>query len=88
MLIGNVPRKKALLCPGCRKLVSATEPTCPFCGLPSPGSKWKNNFFTRGFSSDERLVNTIIAVNAVMYLLSLLLSGRGLNLSANPMSFL
>jgi len=88
MLNGNVPRKNALLCPGCRKLVSADERKCPYCGLPAPGSRWRNNFLTRGFSSDKRLINTIIAVNAVMYLLSLLMSSSGLNLSANPMNFL
>jgi len=88
MVNGNDSRNSALLCPGCRKLVSADELTCPYCGLKAPGSRWKNNFFTRGFNSDERLINTIIAVNAVMFLLSLLMSNRGLNLSGNPMSFL
>ena len=88
MVNGNDSRKSALLCPGCRKLISADEPKCPYCGLPTPGSRWKNSFLTRGFSSDERLINTIIAANVAMYLLSLLMSGRGLNLSANPMSFL
>ena len=85
---GSPPRKNALLCPGCRKLVSSDERKCPYCGLPAPGSRWRNNFLTRGFSSDKRLINTIIAVNAVMYLLSLLMSSSGLNLSANPMNFL
>ncbi len=85
---GNTPRKSGLLCPGCRKLVSADEPNCPHCGLPAPGSRWKNTVLTRGFSSGERLIRTIIAVNGVMYLLSLLMSGRGLQLSANPMHFL
>jgi len=88
MVNGNRSRKRALLCPGCRKLVSADEPRCPHCGLPAPGSRWKNTVFTRGFSSGEQLINTIIAVNAVMYLLSLLMSNSGLNLSGNPMSFL
>lgn len=88
MVNGNRSRKLALLCPGCRKLISADEPKCPHCGLPAPGSLWKNTVFTRGFSSGEQLINTIIAVNAVMYLLSLLMSNRGLNLSGNPMSFL
>jgi rhomboid protease GluP len=84
----NDSRKSALLCPGCRKLVSADETRCPYCGLPTPGSRWKNNFLTRGFSTDQRLIHTIIVVNAVMYLLSLLISSHGLNLSANPMRFL
>lgn len=85
---GTHPRKSALLCPGCRKLISVDEPKCPHCGLTKPGSRWKNTVFTRWFSSGERLIHTIIAVNAVMFLLSLLLSGRGLQLSGNPMHFL
>ena len=44
--------------------------------------------FTRGFSNGERLIHTIIAVNAGMYLLSLLMSSRESHLSANPMQFL
>ena len=88
MLNGHTSRKSALLCPGCRKLVSADESKCPYCGLPTPGSRWKNTVLTRGFSSEERLIHTIIAVNAVMYLLSLLISSRGLHLSGNPMKLL
>lgn len=84
----NDSRKSALLCPGCRKLVSADERKCPYCGMPTPGSRWKNNFLTRGFGSDDQLINTIIAVNTVMYLLSLLMSNRGLNLSTNPLQVL
>lgn len=80
--------KSALLCPGCRKLVSADEHKCPYCGLPKPGSRWKNTVLTRGFSGEERLIHTLIAVNAVMYLLSLLMSSRGFHLSGNPMNFL
>ena len=30
--------KKSMLCPGCRRLISSDEPTCPFCGLANPGS--------------------------------------------------
>ncbi len=86
---GTATGKSALLCPECRKLVSADEPKCPYCGLLKPGSRWKNTFITRGFSSGEQLINTLIAVNAVMYLISLLMSSRGLfHLSGNPMKLL
>ncbi|BBO67390.1 rhomboid family intramembrane serine protease [Desulfosarcina alkanivorans] len=88
MVDGRSSRKKALLCPGCRRLVSADETTCPFCGLPKPGSRWKNTVFTRVFDSGDRLVNAIIAANAVMFVLSLLISSRGFQLSGNPMTFL
>lgn len=49
---------------------------------------WGNTVLTREFRRGERLVHTIIAVNAVMYLLSLLLSSRGFHLSGNPMKLL
>lgn len=88
MVKGNDSRKKALLCPGCRKLVSIDESKCPYCGLSAPGSKWKTSIIFYGLTRDGRLINTIIAVNVVMYLLSLLLSNRELNFSANPMTVL
>lgn len=81
-------QKKALLCPRCRKLVSADEARCPHCGLSTPGAWWKNTFFARGFDDGERLVNTIIAANVIMYLLSLLSGSSGLHLSLNPMTLL
>lgn len=80
----NPSRRNALLCPGCRKLVSADEPKCPYCGLSTPGSRWKNNILAKGINGGERLIYTIIAVNVVMYLFSLLLSSRGLHLTGNP----
>lgn len=83
-----LPRKNARLCPGCRKLVSMDEAKCPYCGLTRPGSPWKQAVLNLGFNSGERLVMTLIAVNAVMFLLSLIVSGRGMHLSANPMTFL
>lgn len=84
----DTPRRRALLCPGCRRLVSADEPRCPHCGLSAPGARWKHTFLARGFTGSQQLINTIIGVNGVMYLLSLLLSSRGLHLTANPMTFL
>lgn len=84
----NTHRINSRLCPSCRKLVSIDEAKCPHCGLAKPGSRWKHSVLTRGFSSGERLLHTLILVNVVMYLCSLLMSGRGLHLSANPMTFL
>lgn len=81
-------RKRALLCPACRKLVSADESRCPYCGLSAPGARWKHTFLTLGFSSSQQVINAIIGVNALMYLLSLVLSSRGLRLTANPLTFL
>lgn len=43
---------------------------------------------TRIFSNADLLIHAIIAVNGVMYLLSLMLSARGIGLTANPLTFL
>lgn len=48
----------------------------------------RHTLVTRLFSSSERLVQTIITVNAIMYMLCLLMSHRGFHLSGNPMTFL
>ena len=80
--------RRSRLCPNCRKLISSDEPVCPYCGLSRPGSFW-NRGISRWFS---RLpldpAAAIVAVNAVFYLISILLDPRALGLSANPMTFL
>ena len=45
----NRSSRNSILCPSCRKLISEDEPICPFCGLQTPGSRWKNNPLTRGW---------------------------------------
>ncbi|HSO20132.1 MAG TPA: rhomboid family intramembrane serine protease [Desulfosarcina sp.] len=84
----NASPRRPLLCPGCRKLVSADESRCPHCGLRAPGARWRHIGGLRIFGSADRLIHAIIAVNAVMYLLSLALSSHGPGLTANPLTFL
>lgn len=88
MLERPTSRNNALLCPRCRRLISADEPRCPHCGLSKPAVWWKRTILTRIFDGGESLVLTIIAANVVMYLLSLLTSSSGPRLSANPMNLL
>jgi len=82
------PRHKALLCPGCRKLVSADERQCPHCGLSKPGSRWRHAGTARLLGDGHRLLQAITIVSAAMYLLTLFMGSRGLRLSANPMGLL
>ncbi len=80
----NEPRR-SILCPNCRKLISSDEPRCPHCGARRPGSALKNNPWTRAFSNTQNLVKIVIGLNVVMYLISMLLSPSGIQLSlANP----
>lgn len=80
--------KRAVLCPNCGKLISSSETTCPHCGLSSPTSKWKNNPWTKGISDEGMLIRTIIAINAAIYILSLVLYPQGMSMSMNPLTML
>lgn len=80
--------KRAVLCPNCGKLISSSETTCPHCGLSSPTSKWKNNAWTKGISDEGMLIRTIIAINAAIYILSLVLYPQGMSMSMNPLTML
>jgi rhomboid protease GluP len=80
--------KRAVLCPNCGKLISSSEPTCPYCGLSNPTSKWKNNPWTKSISDEGMLIRTIIAINIVIYVLSLVLYPRGMGMSMNPLTML
>ena len=81
-------KKNSLLCPNCRKLISRDEPQCPYCGLPNPGSWWKNNIWTRGFKQPDQLIKAIIYLNAGMFILSILFNPGGLDISMNPLALL
>jgi len=77
-------QRQSILCPNCRKLISVDETICPYCGLTRPGSLWKNNIITLGFSNTDQLIRTIIYVNVGIFIISLLLNSRLPGLSMNP----
>ncbi len=81
-------KKSALLCPNCKKLISADERRCPYCGISSPGSGLKNNMIIKGFGNWETLIRFIIGTNVVIYLISLMLTPSRIGLSFNPFDFL
>jgi len=80
--------RSSLLCPNCRRLISNDEPLCPYCGIRKPGSGFKNNAMVRGMSDPDLILKVIIGINVVMYAVSLLFSGHGIGVTANPLSFL
>ena len=82
------PQKKGILCPNCGKLISSDEPVCPYCHHRHPGASWKGRLRKSGFGSPTRLVNIILYVNIGMYVLSLLLSARGIGMGWNPLTAL
>ncbi len=77
-------QRQSILCPKCRKLISVDETICPYCGLTRPGSLWKNNIITLGFSNTDQLIRIIIYVNVGIFIISLLLNSRLPGLSMNP----
>ena len=83
----NRPARNSLLCPNCRKLIRVDEKHCPHCGIPAPGSRWKNNPLTRGWGSGESIVRLIIYVNIGMFLISVLIDPRSLSMGFNPLRF-
>jgi len=80
-------KRRSMLCPNCRKLISGDDTVCPYCGLKNPTSSWQR-LIGRGLHDGDQLLKMLIGVNIVMFVLSLLLSARGTSLSLNPLSFL
>ena len=81
-------QRRSILCPNCKKLISSDEPRCPHCGIARPGSRLKNNLFTRLFVSTEQIIKAIVFVNVGMYIISLLLGPWSSGFSLNPLSLL
>jgi rhomboid protease GluP len=80
--------RHSILCPNCRKLISIDESSCPHCGLPNPGSRWKSSVFARGFFSGDQLIKNTIYITAAMFVISLLINPTSTGFSMNPFSFL
>lgn len=84
----NKPARNSILCPNCRKLISEDESRCPFCGIQTPGARWRNNPLTRGWGSGETLVRAILYTNIGLYLFSLLLDPGRMGFGFNPLGML
>lgn len=81
------PHRPPIICPHCRKLISGDEPVCPYCHVRRPGSWWQRLLVQAG-NGPDRLVPVIIGINVVMYLLSLMISPRGIGMTGNPLNML
>ena len=80
--------RRSILCPNCSRLISIDESPCPHCGLRNPGSRWRNNFWTKGFRNGDQFIRNIIYVNAALFILSVALSPTTTGFSMNPFAFL
>ncbi len=77
-----------MLCPRCRRLISSDETRCPHCHIKNPGSPLKNNALLRAMSDGEQLIKVIIGINILLFILSILINPRTVQLHFNPLSFL
>lgn len=81
-------RNPSMLCPSCRKLLSRAAPFCPHCGLQRPGAWWKRLNVQRLFDDPNQVVKALIGINAAMYVISLLISRQGIQVSLDPLTAL
>ncbi|MDD5476235.1 MAG: rhomboid family intramembrane serine protease [Syntrophales bacterium] len=80
--------RKSMLCPNCRKLISTSEEACPYCGTKNPTSLLKRDFIGSLLSNPYDIIKVIISVNAVFYILSLVLDPASPGVSGNPLALL
>ncbi|MBF0451485.1 MAG: rhomboid family intramembrane serine protease [Candidatus Magnetomorum sp.] len=76
----------AQLCPNCRKLISADEKKCPFCGTAYPHFFLKQ-FLIKIFKKDSVLI-LITLMNAFMFSASIFFNLSTVRLDINPLVFL
>ena len=80
--------KKSMLCPGCRRLISSDEPTCPFCGLANPGSPIRKSLSRFSLRDPDSIIQFIIYANAAIFILALVLKPSEMGMSLNPFTLL
>jgi rhomboid protease GluP len=80
--------RQSILCPSCRKLISADESVCPHCGISRPGSPWKSLVRTATSLSGDKVIRAIIYANVATYVASIFLNPLHTNVSLHPFSFL
>jgi rhomboid protease GluP len=80
--------RRSMLCPNCRKLISLDEPSCPYCGLRAPGSRWRKTFSFQGLLRGDQLTRSIMYLCGGMFILSLVMNPASTGFSMNPFSFL
>lgn len=80
--------KKSMLCPGCRRLISSDELSCPFCGLANPGSPIRQGLSRFSLRDSDSVIQFIIYANAAIFILALVLNPSEMGMSLNPFTLL
>ncbi len=76
---------RAILCPNCKKLISAQAEQCVHCGMKNPNLWGLAGTLNRLFGGQVSLIPLITGVCAVLYVISLLLDPRAI---LQPQGFL
>ncbi len=84
--MGNA--KRAILCPNCKKLISADAEVCIHCGMKNPGRFGIHSIFHKLFGGHFGFIQAVIYFCVGVYIVSLLIHPSGLFRSKNPLSFL
>ncbi len=79
--------QQSILCPSCRRLISSYVEQCPHCGMRRPGARWKQFSFL-GPDGGARILKVLIAVNVVMFVITLIINPGQVSTSMNPLRFL
>lgn len=77
----------SVVCPSCGSLVGVRDDTCYNCGRSNPGL-WGYGPMLRRLSADFGFVPVVVGASSILYALTLLMSGRGLQLAGGAFSFL
>jgi rhomboid protease GluP len=80
-------RTGSVVCPSCGNLVGVNDERCYNCGRWNPGL-WGFAPLLRRLGNDLGFTNLVIGGCTVLYVATLLVSGRGLSVVAGPMNFL
>ncbi len=80
-------KRKSILCPNCRKLISSDEPSCPYCGLLRPGLHNTAGIIRNIFFAFNPVM-TIIYVNIAFYILAFVLDPQGILSGGSLFTFL
>jgi rhomboid protease GluP len=81
-------QRNSIICPKCGLLISLSEQTCPYCGLRSPGARWRRLAAFRLLDDPALLVRTIVGLNIGFFALALLMELPTVGVTANPLTLL
>lgn len=79
--------QRAILCPRCRRLIGSDESTCSWCGTSRKAVWWQAVSWGRGAVDGAWLVKSIITINVLLYILSLIISKKA-GMTFNPLGML